>query len=107
MIFLDNNNNKIALLFILLSFFIVIIFWAWTKTEPIKNAGTQSDDQFWSEIANRSQETFDGIGNDLEFTQAELANTQNDLEIATNQQALWEAAQEYIADKASSSEEEL
>ncbi len=107
MIFLGNEKNKMTLLFILVSFFIVVIFWAWLKTEPIKNAGTQTDDQFWSEIANKSQETFDSIGNNLELTQAELADTQNNLEVAANQQALLQAAQDYIADKASSSEEEL
>ncbi len=106
MIFLGNEKNKKVLLFVLVSFFIVAIFWAWLKTEPIKNAGTQTDDQFWAELASQSGDTFQAISNDFEITKAELDNVKNDLEIAANQQALLEAAQEYLDEKASTTEEE-
>ena len=106
MIFLDNEKNKMALMFVLVSFFIVVIFWAWLKSEPIKNAGTQNDDQLWSGIASQSGDTFQAIGDNFEVTKDQLVNTQNDLEVAVNQQALLQATQEYIAAKASTTEEE-
>ena len=107
MIFLDNNKNKTVLLFVLVSFFIVVIFWFWLKTEPIKNANNKTDDQFWSDLANKSSDPFQAIGNDFEITKTELEDAKNDLEIAANQQALLEATQEYLDEKASSSEEEV
>ena len=107
MIFLDNNKNKTVLLFILVSFFIVIIFWAWLKTNPIKNAGTQTDDQFWSELAKQTDSAFQDISDNFEISKAELSNAQNDLEVIANQQALLQATQEYLADKASTTEEEI
>ncbi|MBT4849267.1 hypothetical protein HON36_00240 [Candidatus Parcubacteria bacterium] len=105
MIFLENNPGKIFLMVFLVIIFFATIFWQWWEFNPLKRAYTGQPSEAWTDVIDEGSKTLDIVGTDLEIGLDKISEFPEDFARQQKQQELLDSTQEYLDNKATSTDD--
>ncbi len=106
MIFLDNNPSKIFLTVFLVIVFFATIFWQWWEFNPLKRVDTGQTAEVWTEIFDEGNKALELAGEDLGIGLDKVSEFPEDFARQQKQQELLENTQEYLENRATSTDED-